>query len=128
MKRKELLNLLANHADALNRAADPAALDSTGWLANYGLAGNVRSIISLLQIAKAVKQVLIPVRPSTLFRDELGQRLEVAEPTATSPLRRRVWVGAAAVGSILSLVGITLLLMRRLRLPSNRSRPMTTAV
>lgn len=121
MKRRELLDLLADHADELNRSEDAVDFDLVGWLADYGSTTAMPSLLALLQLAQAVKRALVPVQPSALFRSELGFRLVQEELVGKRPFPREVWWGAAAAG----VVGLVLLLFRFL---SGRSRSTVTAV
>lgn len=122
MKKQELLDLLADHAQALN---DEGAerLDTATWLVDDGPAARGSSVVALLQLAQAVKRVLVPVEPSALFQSELRAKLERGESEAAGkrPFSREVWLGAAAAGA----VGLLFLIVRLL---SNRSRPAATAV
>ena len=125
MKRRTLVNLLADHADLLNRR-DTDDLDVAAWLADYGPVRGMSSLLTLLQLAQAVKRALVPVEPSPLFQAELETRLARGEGEVMGkrPFSREVWLGAAAAG----LVGILFLALRRVRFVSNRSHPATTAV
>ncbi len=125
MKRRTLVNLLADHADLLNRR-DTDDLDVAAWLADYGPVQSMSSLLTLLQLAQAVKRALVPVEPSPLFQAELETRLVRGEGEATRkrPFSREVWLGAAAAG----LIGILLFVLRRMRFVSNRSQPAATAV
>lgn len=110
MEEKALLNLLAAHADALNRGE---AISTVDWLVDYP--SEVGRIVSLLQMAWAIKQVLVPVHPSTLFKSELRQQLIQAEAVsgANGSSHLAVWWGAALIGSVLSIAGLALWLVRR---------------
>jgi len=122
MESKVLLELLAAHADALNK---DEADDTADWLAGYPVeAGH---IVSLLQLARAIKQALAPVDPPALFKNELRQRLVQAEfaPEVNGSSHRAVWWGAAVVGSVLSVAGLALWLLRRSWPAQNQSQAMT---
>ncbi|MFQ5398157.1 MAG: hypothetical protein ACE5E7_01010 [Anaerolineae bacterium] len=122
--------MLAAHADALNAGADGEAFDSAAWVArNYP--SEAGRFLSLLLLAHAIKRVLAPVAPPLLFKSELRHRLENYAPTVEvelRPARRMVWLGAAVIGSALSLAGLILWLLRRVRLGQGKTRPLTTAV
>lgn len=122
MEEKALLNLLAAHADALNRGE---AINTTDWLADYP--SEVGRIVSLLQLAWAVKQVLVPVYPSALFKSELRQQLAQAEviSSANGSSHRAMWWGAALIGSALSITGLAFWLLRRSWPQQNQSQAMT---
>jgi len=122
MESKALLELLAAHADALNR---DETVDTADWLADYP--SEAGHIVSLLQLARVIKQALAPVHPSALFKNELRQRLLQADfaPEANGSSHRAVWWGAAVVGSVLSITGLALWLLRRSWPAQNQSQAMT---
>ena len=107
-RRNELVDLLTMHADALNAGQDQT--ESLALL--YG-----DEVAPLLQLARAVKQVLVPVSPPAGFTTQLHHDLMQYDRNvtivATHPNQRGWWVGAATVGSLLSLA--ILLLVRRHR-------------
>lgn len=109
MKRRELVDLLADYADALNRGDDDAA----GWLANHASLTSVSSLLSLLQLAQAVQRVLVPVTPSPLFQTALKDQLIQSELCIEEkrPLPKTIWLGAA-----MSVIGLIIYLLRRFRL------------
>lgn len=123
------LDLLAAHADALNETENVEKFDTEAWLSRYPLTtANVSSWIPLLELAKAIKRVLVPVQPSTLFRSELRRQLVQGQLPRQRRRFRTVWLGAAVIGSLLSFLGLLLILLRRLKLDDNSSQPATTAV
>jgi hypothetical protein len=77
----------------------------------------------LLDVARQVKDTLVQVRPSVTFRERLRQDLMIAaQQRFDSPLRlersrwRRPWViGAAAVGSVISLASAVGVIVYRRR-------------
>jgi hypothetical protein len=109
MKRRELVDLLADHADVLN---DNEA-DAAGWVDNRVPLTAVSTLLTLLQLAQAVKRVLVPVAPSPVFRSALKTQLSQAELCGDGkrPLAKTIWVGAAV-----SVIGLTIYLLRRFRL------------
>jgi hypothetical protein len=119
MKRKALLNLLAAHADALNRQDRRAEWTPDAWLADVAPAARYSpALLELLQLAQAVQQALTPVRPSADFRLAARVQLLAQSPQVDGPepeQRRGFWLGAAVVGSMLSLTGLVLVLLRRVR-------------
>jgi len=122
MNNKVLLELLAAHADALNK---DETVDTADWLAGYP--AEAGHIVSLLQLARAIKQALAPVPPSALFKNELRQRLAQAEFATgiNGSSHRAVWWGAAVIGSVLSIAGLALWLLRRSWPAPNQSQAMT---
>jgi hypothetical protein len=109
MKQRELIDLLADHADALNRRADH---DVSEWLANDGLLANASSILVLLQLAQAVKRALVPVTLSPLFQSELKRRLLYEERVA---LEKRPFPKTLLLGAAVSVIGLAIYLLRRFR-------------
>lgn len=72
----------------------------------------------LMEVAERLKMAMVPMEPSTAFVRSLGRELmETArhQQTAARRLRRRgVVIGAAALGSALSVASVvTLILLRR---------------
>jgi hypothetical protein len=107
LKRRELLDLLSEHADALN---DDTAVT---WLADHPSLTAVSSILALFQLAQAVKRVLVPVPPSPIFQAALKKQLAQSEIEAEEkrPFPRTILLGAAV-----SAIGLAIFLVRRLRL------------
>lgn len=111
MKQVDLVELLADHADALNKTEDAAAFDNEAWLA-YRLPGASPAILPLLQVAHAVKKVLPPVhaplRLRLAFAPQLGQPI-----VEERPYFRLLWWGTAVLGSLLSITGLLVYLSKR---------------
>lgn len=75
-------------------------------------AAQLRPLVSRLQ------DTMRPVEPSAAFVRRLGQELREAarrQQTATRRFRRVVVISAAALGSLLSVLGVVTLLLRRRR-------------
>ena len=106
MKRRELVDLLADHAEALNVGA------GDDWLAGAGSFTAVSSLLSLFQLAQAVKRALVPVAPSPLFRADLKRQL-VQSPVISEA--KRPFPVTIVVGTAVSVIGFTIFLLRRLR-------------
>ncbi len=72
---------------------------------------------AMTDLADQLKQVMVPVEPSAAFVRSLGQELVEAsrrQQRAGRRIRRRLVVGAAALGSALSVAGVvTVILLRR---------------
>lgn len=112
MRKQELLDALAKHADALNSGYDTASQ----WLARYP--EHEPELRTFLQLASEIKKVLVPVDVPDQFRLQLHHGLMIQPLPFTDDETgrpKRVWLGVAAVGSLLSLAGLSLLLSRRLR-------------
>lgn len=116
MKRRELVNLLADHADALTVGA------GDDWLAGADSLTAVSPLFSLFQLAQAVKRVLVPVTPSPLFRDDLKRQLVQSTVVAE---KKRPFLVTIVVGAVVSVIGLTIYLLRRLRVAD---RGVVTAV
>lgn len=128
MRKETLLELLAAHADALNATEDVETFDSSGWLLAYYGREVSQQVMSLLQVAQAIKQVLVPVPPPALFRMRLRQRLVQEEAEVEKrPKRHLVWLGAA-LGSALSIGGFFLYRRWRLKSLPGASSPATEAI
>lgn len=127
MKKRELIELLNDHAEALNKAKNGSQLS-----AKYQLEDRAE-LASLLQLAVEVKAALVPVVPVPAFREQLQRRLETYEPsnvTFSSPNsgRKQKLLFVAVAGSTLSVVGLFVVLFRRLRSTGNESaQPATSA-
>jgi len=126
MKKRELIELLSDHAEALNKGNIGSQI-----LAKYQVEDNAE-LASLLQLAEEVKAALIPV-PVPAFREQLRQRLETYEPSNLTVGsfnfgRKQKLLFVAMAGSTLSIVGLFVVLFRRLRSTGNESaQPATTA-
>ncbi len=79
-------------------------------------------LVPLLSLARYLQHVLVPVHPSAQFRESLRaglltaarQRIPVAAAGGTAWRLQWEWiVGAAAVGSAVSLAGVAAFLIRR---------------
>lgn len=113
LNEEALRELVAVHADLLNAGEEEAdrfvqqqpALDSEA--------------MAYLYLALRLKRMLVPVPVPPPFRRRLRQELLTADDADGSIARhiRRhpVWVGAAAAGSLVPLVGLFLFWRRRQR-------------
>jgi len=103
------VDLLDAHADALfaSETEGPSA-------SSPGHSGSVTpAAAELMTLAEQVQTMFIPISPSPTFVDGLGHRLAQAAIPAVEvlPPWRRSWIiGATAVGSALSLLGLFQLL------------------
>jgi len=122
MKKRGLIELLADHAEALNQAEDKDNLDTAGWLTAYSPAEKSLSLLTLLQLAQAVKRALTPIDPSPFFLSELKSQLAQNNGGMVEkrPFSREMWLALIA-----GLVGLLLLVFRFLM---GRSRTTATAV
>lgn len=111
MKTNTLIELLADHADALNQGRDTTA----ALLNHHGQ--DTPDLATLLTIARSLKTVMEPVTPAAAFKANLHQQLRQAPHTDTTPqpIRSIWWIGAATIGSLLSLAGLLIWFLRRPR-------------
>ena len=121
MKHELLEESLTRHADALIRGEDISGelLDSQPE--------HEQELDSLFRLAAAIKGALVPV-PVPAFRANLRRALEFQAPTEIAigrpPARyKTVVMAAAATGSLLSIAGLSLILVRRRR---GSTQPATT--
>lgn len=116
MKEVELANLLAAQAEAL-----VSGTDEKQWLADYH-SHQLEAAEPLMEVARLLRRVLVPVPTPAPFRSQLRRDLfsgaetparAKGSVTISTGRRPRMWLGAAAVGSILSLVGLLFFWRRR---------------
>lgn len=117
MDNDTLQDLLWAHADALNQGQE----DVARLLLSYpSLPPGARPLLAL---AWQLKRVLAPTPVPEPFKAELQQALlavargEQAAPVVAVGRRRPLWMGAAALGSLLPLLGLLLFWRRRQRTP-----------
>ncbi|GAB4152661.1 MAG: hypothetical protein Fur0021_17640 [Candidatus Promineifilaceae bacterium] len=106
-----LEEILTAHADDLNRGADTTDSLTMQYAALFP------ELPALLHLGKLLKKTLVPVKPRALFVRQLEEQLLYnlpAAPIPTPPPMRFMLIGAL-VGSALSLTGVGLLLLRRVR-------------
>ena len=121
MKHELLDESLTRHADALIKGED-----ISGQLL-AALPEHEQELDSLFRLATAIKGSLVPV-PVPAFRADLRRALEFQAPAQIAigrpPARyKTVVMAAAATGSLLSIAGLSLLLVRRRR---GSTQPATT--
>jgi len=101
--------VLAVHADILNGVSDgPLSLTPE----------EEADLQPLMEVAGRLKRVMVPVEPSTVFVRSLGRELVEAarrQQKVTRRLRRGLLIGAAALGSLASVVGVVALVLHRRR-------------
>jgi hypothetical protein len=115
MHEDVIADILAAHADHLVRNQSRNE-DYLSLLCDYRA-----ELVPLLQIAERVRAKLVPVAPSPAFEAGLRQDLLAAarqrteEPRVPFLRRKGIIIGAAAVGSVLSVAGIVAALLWRQR-------------
>ena len=116
MQDVDLVDLLAAQAEAL-----VSGTNESQWLSDYE-PHKLEAARPLMEVARALRRVLVPVPTPPAFRAQLRDELiSGATPssrarnpvTISAPRRPRVWLGAAAVGSLLSLAGLLFFWRRR---------------
>jgi hypothetical protein len=113
MDRKEVSEILATHADQI---IDPNAAKS--WQLSRG-----DQVQALLDLAEQLQGILVPMEPNAHFRRRLhgdlileAQRLELQpEVGLLQQHRKGILIGAAAVGSVASVVGVAAAFVWRYR-------------
>lgn len=113
MSRKETTEYLASHADGLSGLGDAGAQRIT----------RSDQVQALLELAEQLQAVLIPMAPDPRFRRRLrGELLLEAQYRQGAPKegllyehRKGILIGAAAVGSVASVVGVFLAFLLRWR-------------
>lgn len=113
MNRSTIREILATHADELIGLQTKKRV---------GLTRNDQ-VQSLLDLAEQLQGVLVPVEPKVNFRRRLhgdlileAQQLQVEpEPSMFRQHRKGILIGAAAVGSVASVVGVIVAFVWRLR-------------
>ena len=114
MSENEVQDVLAQHADGLNRD------EELGEQLLTVHAEQVDELTPLLQLASALKAALTPVS-APVFKRRLGYELVNYGPPvvvlgrSVSKRRARAWLALAAAGSVISAAGVTALLLRRER-------------
>ena len=106
MRKSEVREALATHADQLIRS--PAGPSPS-------LSRN-EQIGALLDLAEQLQAFLVPVEPSANFRRglhgelllEAQRRQYQPEPSRIQQYRKGILIGAAAVGSVASVMGVVI--------------------
>ncbi len=110
MTDKALAQVLMAHADDLNREA----ADREFYLRR--IPDRRAELEVLLHLTEQIKQTLVSVQPSPTFVQDLARQLAVTDNSRVErPLqdhRREIFIGAAAVGSALSVIGLVAYLVR----------------
>lgn len=103
----ERSSALVSPVDLLNAHAEALFGPEEGELPT--LSSGDSELVLLMALAERIKAVLAPVKPSPAFVEALGHELAQTSMPAVEilPSRRPPWIiGAAAVGSALSLLGL----------------------
>ena len=113
MDKRQVSEILAAHADWL---VDPTAEAQPPFTRNERVQG-------LLDLAEQLQGILVPVEPDSHFRRRLhGELILKAQNRQEEPEvslfwqhRRGILIGAAAVGSVASVVGVAIAFFLRHR-------------
>ncbi|HSG17135.1 MAG TPA: hypothetical protein VLE70_12550 [Anaerolineae bacterium] len=114
MTQKEIEDVLAAHADALNQDEEL----SEQLLAEH--AEQADELVPLFQLATVLKAALTPVS-APAFKTKLGHELVNYGPPvvvlgrSVSKRKAKAWLALAAAGSVISVAGVVALLLRRVR-------------
>jgi hypothetical protein len=106
MNRREVRETLATHADQLIRSRGRP---------NRTLSRNDQ-VGALLELAEQLQAILVPVEPTANFRRGLHgnlllqaqQRQDQSAPNLIQQHRKGILIGAAAVGSVASVMGVVI--------------------
>ena len=113
MKNQDWMNFLNDYADALN--AGPEAAQRL--LQQHP--AEAAELASLLHLAWQLKQLLVPLAAPAGFKTELRRGLLQTEfragDASARAYPRTVWMSAAAIGSLLPLLGLLVFWRRRQR-------------
>ncbi|HID89659.1 MAG TPA: hypothetical protein EYP52_08125 [Anaerolineae bacterium] len=118
VEERRAIEVLAAHADRLNDPSAPSPDLSLEEMVYLG---------PLMEVAERVKKTLVPVEPPAAFVQSLRKELIEAarrRRSATQRLHRGLVIGAAALGSMLSLAGVVALILLHRR---GRLRPQPSA-
>ena len=114
MKENRMTEALAAHADELlGQPGTAQPVDTTGE--EYG------QVAPLFQLAERLRRNMQPVQPSAIFVRSLGKELAASaqhQVALAKRTRRGVLIGAAAVGSLVSIasvVGAIVFVVARMR-------------
>jgi hypothetical protein len=125
MRKRKIRDLLDQHAKVLILGVN----EDESLLAQYP--DDSEELKSFFQLARAIRAALVPLKTPESFRLELQRKLRSLAPTEIiindSTIKQRRWLVVAAAGSTLSVLGIMLYILRRIRTASRASQPVTTA-
>jgi hypothetical protein len=125
MNEMELAEILTEHADKLNRGEDISAQ----YMAQHP--EDPAELNPLFGLAKSVKTVLVPVR-ATAYKSSLRQRLDGSSQRgrtlrAVASKTNIVWISVAAAGSLLSIAGLVLIVLKKIKASARVDRQAATA-
>jgi hypothetical protein len=120
MMDNEIAELLAEHADGLNLEADVS-----GQLLEEN-SEHSAELATLFELARAVKTTLVPVNAAA-FKASLRHRLARHSPQRhlikrITSSQNVIWVVVAGAGSVLSIAGVLLIVLRKVKSSGNSER------
>ena len=124
MKKKDLRELLTRHADALVHGEDL----TSDLVEDYGHKDD--QIESLLALATTLKDVLVPVADPALMGPDWTT---LADSTTSSIIIRQskrfpeMWHLFAILGSLLSIVSVVIIVIRRLKISGKKQNERLTS-
>jgi hypothetical protein len=101
MNENRAVEVLAVHAEAL--AGQPGVMQQASMAEERG------QLAPLFQLAEQLHQTMQPVQPAAAFVRSLGKELTInarRQIALTKRLRRATLIGAAALGSLLSIASV----------------------
>jgi hypothetical protein len=125
MTEEDFSEFIADHTDAMQASNDISA----NLLAEqHEESTDLRMLFAL---SNSVKAVLVPVRAPS-FKASLRHRLESRQQEkprfrALASRQKIVWIVVAAAGSLLSITGVVLFVLRKLKTSGKAERQAATA-
>ena len=125
MNEDEFSEFIVDYADAMQTGNDV----SSRLLAEQP--EESAKLKTLFALSNSVRAVLVPVRAPS-FKASLRQRLERRQQEkprfrALASRQKVVWIVVATAGSLLSITGVVLLVLRKLRTSGKAERQAATA-
>jgi hypothetical protein len=125
MKKRKMRDLLDLHAKTLILGVK----EDKSLLAQYP--EDSEELASLFRLAGGIKAALVRVKTPESFRLELKQELRSVTPAETTiadtSIKQKRWLVVAAAGSIISVLGIILFILRKIRAAGQGAQPAATA-
>jgi hypothetical protein len=125
MTEDEFSEFITDHADAMQAGNELSASLLTEQ------PEEMTDLRTLFALSNSVRAVLVPVRAPS-FKSSLRQRLESRQQEkprfrALASRQKVVWIVVASAGSLLSITGVVLLVLRKLKTSGKAERRTATA-
>ncbi|MGB3713017.1 MAG: hypothetical protein WA996_01165 [Candidatus Promineifilaceae bacterium] len=125
MTEDDFSEFIADHADAIQASSDISANLLTEQPEES------TDLRTLFALSNSVRAVLVPVRAPS-FKASLRQRIESRQQEkprfrALASRQKVVWIVVATAGSLLSITGVVLLVLRKLKTSGKAARQAATA-